>query len=133
MLEMMMARPLSAPNSWLGAYISIIQEKWTAVINGFAFFKGQVRTDLGIIYDLTLSAYEETFVECFWDASNGADVATAKSLVGCLTSIMGGAVRALVDFGCNGQGVSFLSTPVRGTARNFQGRDPGCGFDGECV
>ena len=36
MLEMMMARPLSAPNSWLGAYISIIQEKWTAVINGFA-------------------------------------------------------------------------------------------------
>jgi len=35
-LENMMSRPLSSPKSWLGAYTSIIKEKWDAVIDGFS-------------------------------------------------------------------------------------------------
>jgi hypothetical protein len=34
--EMIMSKPISDPTSWIGAYIEIMEEKWSAVIDGFA-------------------------------------------------------------------------------------------------
>ena len=34
--EMIMARPMASPASWLGAYSGLIKEKWDAIISGFA-------------------------------------------------------------------------------------------------
>jgi hypothetical protein len=34
--EMIMSRPISDPTSWIGAYTLIMEEKWSAVIDGFA-------------------------------------------------------------------------------------------------
>merc|ERR1719440_189601 len=34
--DILMAKPLSDPTSWLGAYSQLIEEKWDFIIDGFA-------------------------------------------------------------------------------------------------